>query len=165
MKKSHCYFFATFSQMMGHPSIPAVIPSDFSSPYNVCPELFVYLYLQELFSVQLFALVLHHYLCSGQLNLAVNIIFSRYIPIPSSPSLLFWSENFFIRLVTLFLNVLAVKRNPSIAFKVVATFYHEVPRSQILGLRSKTPSPISSRTFIVSFLSVRCITLQGKKQF
>ena len=49
-------------------------------------------------------------------------------------SLLFWAENFFKRFVTLSLTALAVKRIPSVAFKVVATFCYEVPRSRLPDL-------------------------------
>ena len=80
-------------------------------------------------------------------------------------SLLFWAENFYKRLVTLSLTALAVKKNPSTAFKVVATFFHEDWRSRLQDLWLKTSSPITSKNITMSFSSVHCITLHRRKQF
>ena len=135
MRKCHCYFFLVFSQMMDHPSILAVIPSDFSSPYHVYPEVFVYQRLQELFFVQLFTFVSLSLLRSTKSCSRVSYSVGSAPPSPDNFfSLLFSAKKFFKRLITLSLTALAVKRNPSTAFKVVSTFCHEVSRSRLPDL-------------------------------
>ena len=112
-----------------------MIPPDFSSPYHVHPELLVYLRLQKVFPIQSFALVLRHYLCSGQLKLALEYHI-QYILILFLLTIfvtIIMGRKRFKRFVTLSLTALAGKRNPSIVFKVVATFYHEVPNSTVLN--------------------------------
>ena len=96
IKKCHCYLFLVFSQMIDHSLILAVIPSDFSSPYYVYPEVFVYLRLQELFSVQLFALVSLSLLRSTKSCSRVSYSVGSAPPSPDNLfSLLFSAENFY----------------------------------------------------------------------
>ena len=118
---------------MGDPSILAVIPSGFSSPYHVYPEHFLPASTGAFFCSVVSS-------CFASLSLLRSTkSYSRVSYLvgsaPSSPgnffSLFFWAESLFKRLVTLSLTVLAVKWNLSGGFEAGATFCHEVPHSRL----------------------------------